>query len=600
MHAGQEAPQRTRSPFAAAVLSLLFPGLGHAYAGAPARALAFASLPILILALGAGMVVRLDLLALGGLAIQSEFLTGVFVVNLLALAYRAAAVVDAWRVAHYLNALERAGGGRLGRPRIAVQPVSAIGLAVVLLVTSGAHLAVARWDLLLARSADCVFDPDRTDCAEASPSPGSSASPSPTEEPEASPTLSEPPLGTAVPSQTVAPWNGTERLNILLIGSDEQGGGHNTDTLIVVSIDPQSKRVAMFTLPRDTVDVPIPPGPARQVYGSVYRGKINSFFLSARNRPDAFPGTDQTRGYNALKSVLGELYGLDVKYFVEVNFEGFERVVDAFGGVNINVQMPVTDDHFPLGGGRNARIYLPSGPRHMTGAEALIYARSRNGSNDFDRGQRQQRVLLSLRQQVDIRTILPRLDSLAAAVTSAVRTDFPRDLVDELLGLADAIDTRELRSYVFTPPRYQREVLSGDPRGYVIIPDVDRIRAAVRDAFVIDPEEEARRETLAEEAASIWVLNGSGEQGEASRIAAYLEWVGLLASAPNTRPDDAGRSATRIIANNGAELAAPTTAEVLRTVFGVEIVPVADPAARVDFVVTTGTATPDLTPPPRP
>jgi LCP family protein required for cell wall assembly len=600
MHAGQEAPQRTRSPFAAAVLSLLFPGLGHAYAGAPARALAFASLPILILALGAGMVVRLDLLALGGLAIQSEFLTGVFVVNLLALAYRAAAVVDAWRVAHYLNALERAGGGRLGRPRIAIHPVSAVGLAVVLLVTSGAHVAVARWDLLLARSADCVFDPDRTDCAEASPSPGSSASPSPTEEPEASPTLSEPPLGTAVPSQTVAPWNGTERLNILLIGSDEQGGGHNTDTLIVVSIDPQSKRVAMFTLPRDTVDVPIPPGPARQVYGSVYRGKINSFFLSARNRPDAFPGTDQTRGYNALKSVLGELYGLDVKYFVEVNFEGFERVVDAFGGVNINVQMPVTDDHFPLGGGRNARIYLPSGPRHMTGAEALIYARSRNGSNDFDRGQRQQRVLLSLRQQVDIRTILPRLDSLAAAVTSAVRTDFPRDLVDELLGLADAIDTRELRSYVFTPPRYQREVLSGDPRGYVIIPDVDRIRAAVRDAFVIDPEEEARRETLAEEAASIWVLNGSGEQGEASRIAAYLEWVGLLASAPNTRPDDAGRSATRIIANNGAELAAPTTAEVLRTVFGVEIVPVADPAARVDFVVTTGTATPDLTPPPRP
>jgi LCP family protein required for cell wall assembly len=398
----------------------------------------------------------------------------------------------------------------------------------------------------------------------------------------------------------VAPWNGTERLNILLIGSDEQGGGHNTDTLIVVSIDPQSKRVAMFTLPRDTVDVPIPPGPARQVYGSVYRGKINSFFLSARNRPDAFPGTDQTRGYNALKSVLGELYGLDVKYFVEVNFEGFERVVDAFGGVNINVQMPVTDDHFPLGGGRNARIYLPSGPRHMTGAEALIYARSRNGSNDFDRGQRQQRVLLSLRQQVDIRTILPRLDSLAAAVTSAVRTDFPRDLVDELLGLADAIDTRELRSYVFTPPRYQREVLSGDPRGYVIIPDVDRIRAAVRDAFVIDPGEEARREILAEEAASIWVLNGSGEQGEASRIAAYLEWVGLLAAAPNTRPDDAGRSATRIIANNGAELAAPTTAEVLRTVFGVEIVPVADPAARVDFVVTTGTATPDFTPPPRP
>ena len=74
-------------------------------------------------------------------------------------------------------------------------------------------------------------------------------------------------IGTAVPSVEIPPWDGRERLNILLIGSDEQRGGHNTDTLITVSIDPVTKQVAMFSLPRDTVDVPVPPGPAQRVWG---------------------------------------------------------------------------------------------------------------------------------------------------------------------------------------------------------------------------------------------------------------------------------------------------------------------------------------------
>ena len=80
----------------------------------------------------------------------------------------------------------------------------------------------------------------------------------------------------------------------------------------------------MFSLPRDMVDVPIPPGPARSVFGSVYAGKINSLWLNARNRSDAFPGNDKTRGFNALKAVLGELYGLDIQYYLMVNFQGFK------------------------------------------------------------------------------------------------------------------------------------------------------------------------------------------------------------------------------------------------------------------------------------
>jgi LCP family protein required for cell wall assembly len=354
----------------------------------------------------------------------------------------------------------------------------------------------------------------------------------------------------------------------------------------------------MFSLPRDTVNVPVPPGPAQSVLGTVYTRKINSLYSTLSERPDAFPGGPRTRGYNGLKAMIGELYGLDIKYFVEVNFEGFIKVMDALGGVTVNVQSPVVDDRFPSGErGRLLRIYIPAGVQHMTGEEALVYARSRNASSDFDRGQRQQRVLLSLARQTDVATVLPRIDGLAAALSEAVRTDIPRDLLPRLMGLAEEVDLSSIRSYVFSVPVYGEEIT--EPV-YVIVPDVDAIRAAVRDAFVVDPAFAARRELLAQEGATVWVLNGSGVEGQATATAAYLEYVGLNASAPNQRPEDSGLPATRIQVLNGAESRLPLTIQTLEATFEVTAEPVSDPGVRADIVITTSGTTPELSPPPAP
>ena len=84
----------------------------------------------------------------------------------------------------------------------------------------------------------------------------------------------------------------------------------------------------MFQVPRDTVDVPVPAN-ARSVWGSVYRGKINSWYAHNRNRSDLWRGdTTRERGFNALKALLGELYGLDIRYYVMVNFQGFREAVE--------------------------------------------------------------------------------------------------------------------------------------------------------------------------------------------------------------------------------------------------------------------------------
>src|SRR4029077_3516603 len=177
------------------------------------------------------------------------------------------------------------------------------------------------------------------------------------------------------------------------------------------------------------------------------RGKINSLWTAATLRPDLFPGSQAQRGYNALKTTLSNLYGIQIDYYVEVNFDGFRQVVDTLGGVTINVQMPVMDDYYPGDDGRLHRIYIPAGIHHMTGAEALVYARSRHALGDFDRAQRQQRVLLSLREQANIGSLIPKVPDLVKALRRAVPTDLPLKQLPQMLELAGSVNTSDIRSY---------------------------------------------------------------------------------------------------------------------------------------------------------
>ena len=600
----QQAPRpRSRSAFAAAFLSLIFPGLGHAYAGAGQRALLFAAVPVLVLALALGIFVSSDRIELLGSLAQPDVLTLIFVVNVVLAAYRAVAAIDAWRVARFLNDMDASGDGRAGRVRLPLNPLSLAGLAAVLLVLFGGHAVVARFDLIAQGIVNCVDinTADQSCDDTGSPSPGASPSddapppsqPGDSDEPEPTPISTA--SGTPVPDATPPPWNGKDRLNILLIGSDQRPreGTYNTDTMIVVSIDPQTNQVAMFQLPRDAVGVPVPAN-AQRVWGSTYGGKINSWFTANRNMSNLWPGNSRTRGYNALKAILGNLYGLNVQYFVEVNFQGFRKVVDTLGGVNINVQVPVSDDRFPGEDNWWRRLYIPAGPQHMTGEQALMYARSRHTTNDFDRGRRQQRVLLSIRQQADINAIFANVDDLASALKQSVRTDIPPNMYAKLLGLASRIDVKSVRSFVFAPPVYGTETPPSAPV-YKLMVKASMIRSTVRTAFSSDPQLEARRETLGTEAASIWVLNGSGRDNQAAGIAGFLEYNGLAASSPATRP--ATTRTAKIVVYNGAEEKLPATIAFLESTFKVKATTKSDPTISVDIVITTGSSTPDLTAP---
>jgi LCP family protein required for cell wall assembly len=594
-----DRPSGRPSPFAAAFLSLLFPGLGQVYAGRSARGLAFAAPPILGLALLGGLLASAATRDAVKVSVFDPFVLDVLLaLDVLIFLYRLLAIVDAYRCA---AVVVPEGPGRAARPRVPLAPFSLAGLAAVVLVMGMGHLALARYDriahdTIMAVTSDTPANPPAA--ASATASPGTS------------PAGSLQPAGQAAaaqPQPSIAPWNGG-RLNVLLVGVDQRPDQQtfNTDTMIVASIDPSSGQVSMFSVPRDTEQVPLPPSwPAAAYFGGVFPNKINSLWTYAEGAPDLFPGTDATRGVTALKGALGYLLGIQIPYYAEVNFSGFRQVVDTLGGVTIDVQIPVTDYDYPTDNGRGAiKLYIPPGIQHMSGEEALAYARSRHATSDFDRSLRQQRVITSIRQQTDVLSFLDpnKLDALGQALRNAVHTDFPRDQLPQLVSLIEKADTSNLHSLVFTPPQYAVQCPPAEcVVNYWLHPNVTAIRQAVTQAFSKSAAAlAASRSALASENAQILVENGSGINGQATAVAAYLSYLGMNATVPSTnngRAPHSGYTQTVVTFYNGAQATMPETVQVLQSILGVTVQTATDPAVKADVIVITGTATPQLTVP---
>ncbi len=593
------APVRHRSPFVAAFLSFLFPGLGQAYTGFVLRGLVLAAPMILLLALLAGVLAtRSTRDALLAQLTSPTVLLLVLVANVLLLAYRLLVIVDAFRLAALVEGAAVAPVGRLSRARLSFSPLALVGLLAILVVTPVLHVSAARYNVLAYQFVTGISGSEQGDGEGPTDTPG----------PSGTATLTPGASGT---QQPLPQWNGKDRLNILLVGVDQRQGEatFNTDTMIVASIDPVSKQVAMLSLPRDMEGIPLPASwPAHAYYANgLYPAKINSLWSRAAGAPGLFPfpGNRINRGYQALKGALGALYQLNIQYYVSVNFEGFQKAVDELGGVTIDVQMPVTDDHMPIPDSRAVNLYIPAGIQHLDGQAALAYARARHTSNDFDRAQRQQRVILSLREQTDLRSLLDfgRLERLTADLKDAVHTDIPADLFPQLMGLGESLDLGHLHSLVFTPPRYAIEC--ANPAAacfYSLTARVPQIRQAVKNAFNISPQLEASWLKLAAEGATVEVINGSGVAGQASNVADWLQYLGFDAEVSTInggRADRLDYQQTVVTVYNGAAADLPETIRVLEAQFGVTVLTKSDPGiATKDFVlVTTGKLTPKFTVP---
>jgi polyisoprenyl-teichoic acid--peptidoglycan teichoic acid transferase len=297
----------------------------------------------------------------------------------------------------------------------------------------------------------------------------------------------------ATVEETPDPFGDQERVNVLLLGGDGGEGrdGVRTDTVIVASIATATGETTLFSLPRNLEDLPFPAdSPLAELYPDGFdAGTESESLLNAvyRNGPAEHPdalGPTADPGADFLKLGVGEALGLDLDYFVLVNLDGFSRLVDALGGITVNVNYWV-----PVNGIPDSRTlpddYLEPGPnQHLDGARALHFARGRFGLTDYDRMARQRCTIDAIVDAADPVTLLRSYQELAATTRDIVSTDIPRSALDDFVDLAFLVKDASIRSVVFD------ETLI-DPA----YPDYDEMRRIVQEAIDPAPAAEETPET---------------------------------------------------------------------------------------------------------
>jgi LCP family protein required for cell wall assembly len=295
----------------------------------------------------------------------------------------------------------------------------------------------------------------------------------------------------ATPVPVVFPDWGKEPVNILLMGLDyrPQEQDSRADTMIVVHIDPVEKTAAMVSIPRD-LWLPIPG------HGE---GRINAAFQLGEKDPNT-PGG----GPGLAMATVEDNFGIKIHYFAQVDFAGFEKIVDTLGGVTIDVPKPLADNDYPLAQNSygTTRIYIPAGLQHMDGRTALEYARSRHADSDLGRNSRQQQVLLALRQQGVSLNLITRFNDLLSQLSGAVKTDLSFTQVGSLAKLSKEIDKDSIQTLAIDANMVRETIIGGAD---VLLPDWELIRPKIRQLFA-NPK-------LASEAARLAVRNGTTTNG---------------------------------------------------------------------------------------
>ncbi|HZM72652.1 MAG TPA: LCP family protein [Candidatus Polarisedimenticolia bacterium] len=460
----------------AGLLGLLVPGTGHLYIGRR-RIGALFLLPVLVVLL-AVLAVYADRGVNGLLVIAVT--PGVLV----ALAW-ANGVLGLWRLAAGIDAARRETRTTAG--------LVTVGAAILVLVVVP-HVVAGRIIASTNDFLDSMFAPGGPAAEEPTPTdelpglayawnPGLQGggwgrdpqvfpSLEPTPEPTPAPTRAPlgpygggggagtlPPLGAAVPwnAPGAVPWGNDGRFDLLLMGADAGLGrsGRRVDVMLLVEVDVATGKVAMVGLPRNLQNAPYPPGPARDYSAcGCQPGLLNEMYTEATIRhPDRWPGKGAVKGIGAVRSTVSELTGRPIDAVLIVDLIGVVRVVDAMGGIDINVPKPVTDTHYPDPIYGNIYFHVNAGQQHFDGRTALAYARTRHQDSDYGRMARQQTVLLAIRDELGFDTIL-NAPALFDAAKRTAWTDLPRESLPnlvELFGKAQSASVKQLR---VVPPTY--------------------------------------------------------------------------------------------------------------------------------------------------
>ena len=481
-----DPPSRPRRhPAIAAFLSFLFPGLGQAYLGERRLALVLA-VPVLLLLAGVALAITIGGTAALNSAFSAGFLTALVALDLALMAWRLFAIGQAGFSSPEPQPepasvpVTVSGPSPAQRRPVKAERIGTIALVVLLmLLTVGMH---AWAGLLIGRVNTTLTDVFSGVGGGGGPG-GRGGNPGPLNRPDYH-------------------WDGSDRINFLLLGIDAGPGRTEalTDTILVVSVDPETQSAVMVSVPRDTGFLPLPD---RSVYpDALYPNKINELTTEASENPELWcpdlPAAQaEACGLRTLERTIGLYLGIPIQYYATVDLEGFTHLIDEIGPLTLCLPGTLVDPTYngPGDTWKNNRrgVKLPAGCTEYDGMHALAYARARKGYlqmpdgthvqlDDFKRADRQQQVLLELRNEFARMDLFFDLPDVLQAVGSTVLTDFPRDKAGDLASLLPLITSTDIRRVVLDLPRFVDPPLEPEVN-YMLVPRRDDVRAEMRRLF---------------------------------------------------------------------------------------------------------------------
>jgi LCP family protein required for cell wall assembly len=264
------------------------------------------------------------------------------------------------------------------------------------------------------------------------------------------------------------------RYNVLLLGGDsgEDRWGLRPDSISVASIDQETGKAIIFGLPRNMTNFPFPEGSvmAEQFpdgYNCGLECELNSLATFAQDNKALFKGEDNP-GVAATAEGVEGITGLKINYYAMVNLQGFRSLVQAVGGLELNVR-----DRIPIGGvGGPVTGYIEPGVQRLNGFETLWFARSRESADDYSRMARQKCVMNAMLQQLSPSTVITKFEAIASASEELITTDLPASELGTFAELAMKTRTQPVSSVSFVPPA----INTGDP-------DIEKIHRMVQKAI---------------------------------------------------------------------------------------------------------------------
>ena len=268
--------------------------------------------------------------------------------------------------------------------------------------------------------------------------------------------------------------NELDRLNVLILGirgADDPNGGLLTDTIMIVSIEPKTGKTALISIPRDLyVDIPYQDN----------KNKINEAYV------DGVKNSGWKNGLKYSKKAVSDVTGLDIHYAASIDFKAFKEMIDTLGGVKITLEKPFSErNQFEEG-----VIDLPAGSQIIDGDTALLFARARFSTSDFDRAKRQQQLLLAVKDKafsLGVASNPVKIISILNSLGNHVKTDAELWEIQELASLFRKIEIKDARKKVFDTSEEGLLYASRDEKGsYILLPEggnFDRIKEVCGNIF---------------------------------------------------------------------------------------------------------------------